>query len=111
MHVLFLHEFHLKSLRVRRFVMHLDLREWVLPVSMPPKRYRSQKDDDASPPPPPPQMKPYERASVDMLAGITRMLERQSESSGKSHEEDVAERFRKKGPKEFAGTTGPLGAE
>ncbi|KZV34177.1 hypothetical protein F511_40358 [Dorcoceras hygrometricum] len=36
---------------------------------------------------------PYERASVDMLSGITRMLERQSERSGKSHEKDVAERF------------------
>ncbi|KZV19659.1 hypothetical protein F511_41896 [Dorcoceras hygrometricum] len=37
-----------------------------------------------------------------MLVGITRMFERQSEHSGKSHEEDLAERFRKQGPKEFA---------
>ncbi|KZV23249.1 TMV resistance protein N-like [Dorcoceras hygrometricum] len=46
-----------------------------------------------------------------MLAGITRILERQSEHSGKSHEEDVAERCCKQGPKEFAGTTDPLVAE
>ncbi|KZV57401.1 hypothetical protein F511_11253 [Dorcoceras hygrometricum] len=38
-----------------------------------------------------------------MLTGITKMLERQSERSGKLHEEDVAEQFRKQGPKEFAG--------
>ncbi|KZV23763.1 isoflavone reductase-like protein [Dorcoceras hygrometricum] len=44
----------------------------------------------------------YERA-VDMLAVITKMLERESERPGKSHEEDVTERFRKQGPKEFAG--------
>ncbi|KZV16799.1 hypothetical protein F511_11725 [Dorcoceras hygrometricum] len=54
---------------------------------------------------------PYERASVNMLAGITRLLERQSERPGNSHEEDVVERFRKQGPKEFAGTTDPLVAE
>ncbi|KZV35561.1 hypothetical protein F511_33357 [Dorcoceras hygrometricum] len=48
---------------------------------------------------------------MDMLAGITRLLERQSEQPGKSHEEDVPERFRKQGPKEFAGTIGPLVAE
>ncbi|KZV24185.1 hypothetical protein F511_03502 [Dorcoceras hygrometricum] len=46
-----------------------------------------------------------------MLAGITRILERQSEHSGKSHEEDFAERCCKQGPKEFAGTTDPLPAE
>ncbi|KZU86119.1 hypothetical protein F511_45976 [Dorcoceras hygrometricum] len=46
-----------------------------------------------------------------MLAGITRLLERQLERPGKSHEEDVAERFRKQGPKEFACTTDPLVAE
>ncbi|KZV06603.1 hypothetical protein F511_45916 [Dorcoceras hygrometricum] len=38
---------------------------------------------------------------MDMLAVITRMLERQSERSGKSHEEDVAELFRKQGPRSF----------
>ncbi|KZV24540.1 hypothetical protein F511_40992 [Dorcoceras hygrometricum] len=38
-----------------------------------------------------------------MLAGITRLLERQAERPGKSLEEDVAERFGKQGPKEFAG--------
>ncbi|KZV40733.1 hypothetical protein F511_25755 [Dorcoceras hygrometricum] len=37
-----------------------------------------------------------------MLAGITRMLERQSQRSGKSYEEDVAERFCKQGPKDTA---------
>ncbi|KZV21850.1 hypothetical protein F511_06560, partial [Dorcoceras hygrometricum] len=63
------------------------------------------------PPTPPPQMTPYERASVDMLAGITKMLERQSERSVKSHEEDVTERFHKQGPKGFAETTYPLIAE
>ncbi|KZV28648.1 hypothetical protein F511_13780, partial [Dorcoceras hygrometricum] len=56
-------------------------------------------------------LKPHERASVSMLAGITRILERQSEHSGKSHEEDFAERCCKQGPKEFAGTTDPLVAE
>ncbi|KZV58776.1 hypothetical protein F511_28743 [Dorcoceras hygrometricum] len=61
--------------------------------------------------PPPPQMTPYERASVDLLAGITKIQERQSERSRKSHEEDVAERFRNQGPKEIAGTTDPLVAE
>ncbi|KZV36917.1 hypothetical protein F511_26230 [Dorcoceras hygrometricum] len=74
-------------------------------------RARDQQDDDASPPPPPPQMTPYERASVGMLVGITRMLERQSERFGNSHEEDVAERFRKQGPKKFFETTDPLVAE
>ncbi|KZV16655.1 hypothetical protein F511_44017 [Dorcoceras hygrometricum] len=49
--------------------------------------------------------------SVSMLAEITRILERQSERSGKSHEEDVAERFRKQGPKEFAGTSDSLVVE
>ncbi|KZV38774.1 hypothetical protein F511_19923 [Dorcoceras hygrometricum] len=43
-----------------------------------------------------------------MLDGITRILERQSERSGKSPREDVAERFRKQGPKEFAGTSDPV---
>ncbi|KZV51691.1 anamorsin [Dorcoceras hygrometricum] len=57
------------------------------------------------------ELTPYERASLDMLARITRMLERQSERSEKSHEEDVAERFRKQGPKEILGTTDPLVSE
>ncbi|KZV33373.1 hypothetical protein F511_13178 [Dorcoceras hygrometricum] len=79
---------------------------------MPPRRDRTQQDDATLPhPPPPPQLNPYERASVDMLGGITRLLERQSERPGKSHEEDFAERFCKQGPKEFAGTTDPLVAE
>ncbi|KZV54204.1 hypothetical protein F511_13837 [Dorcoceras hygrometricum] len=78
---------------------------------MPPRRSRDQQDDDAPPPTPLPQMMPYERASVDMLAGITRMIERQSERSRKSHEEDVAEWFRKQGPKELAETTEPLVAK
>ncbi|KZV46454.1 GTP-binding protein chloroplastic [Dorcoceras hygrometricum] len=63
---------------------------------MPPRRARDQQDDDAPPPPPPPHLRPYERASVVMLAGITRLLERQSERPGKFHKEDVAERFRKR---------------
>ncbi|KZV16687.1 hypothetical protein F511_20608 [Dorcoceras hygrometricum] len=75
---------------------------------MPPSRARDQQDDD---PPPPPQLTPYERASMDMLDEITRILERQSERSGKSHEEDMAERLRKQGPKEFSGTSDPLVAE
>ncbi|KZV30638.1 hypothetical protein F511_11155 [Dorcoceras hygrometricum] len=70
---------------------------------MPPRRVRDQQDDDAPPPPPPPHLTPYERISVDMLDGITKMLERQSQRSGKSHEEDVAKRLCKQGPKEFAG--------
>ncbi|KZV48326.1 hypothetical protein F511_41798 [Dorcoceras hygrometricum] len=61
---------------------------------MTPRRHRTQQDDATPPPPsPPPQLTPYERASVDMLAGITRLLERHSERPRKSHEEDVAERF------------------
>ncbi|KZV21023.1 hypothetical protein F511_28245 [Dorcoceras hygrometricum] len=60
---------------------------------MPPRRARDQQEDDTPPPPRPPQMTLYERDSVDMLAGITRMLERQSERPGKSHEEDVAPGF------------------
>ncbi|KZT75973.1 hypothetical protein F511_47003 [Dorcoceras hygrometricum] len=72
---------------------------------MPPRRDRTQQDDATPPPfPPPPQLTPYERASVDMLAGITRLLQRKSERPGKSHEEDVAERFRKQGPN--VGTSG-----
>ncbi|KZV35031.1 hypothetical protein F511_19778 [Dorcoceras hygrometricum] len=50
-------------------------------------------------------------ASLDILAEISRLLERKSERPGKSHEEDVAERFRKQGPKEFSGTSDPLAAE
>ncbi|KZV22636.1 hypothetical protein F511_13095 [Dorcoceras hygrometricum] len=46
-----------------------------------------------------------------MLARVTRLLERQSERSGKSHEEDVAEQFHNQGPKEFAGTIDPLAVE
>ncbi|KZT76388.1 hypothetical protein F511_46587 [Dorcoceras hygrometricum] len=69
---------------------------------MPPRRDRTQQDDATPPPPtPPPQLTPYERASVDMLVGITKLLERQSERPDKSHEDDVAERFHKQGPKEF----------
>ncbi|KZV49191.1 carboxyl-terminal-processing peptidase 1, chloroplastic [Dorcoceras hygrometricum] len=74
------------------------------PKTMPPHRIREQQqDDDLPPPPPPPQLKPYERASASMLAGITRILERQSERSGKSHEEDVAETFSKQVPKDLPG--------
>ncbi|KZV53149.1 hypothetical protein F511_16484 [Dorcoceras hygrometricum] len=39
---------------------------------MPTRRVRDQQDDDAPPHPPHPEMTPYERASIDMLAGITR---------------------------------------
>ncbi|KZV44302.1 hypothetical protein F511_26210, partial [Dorcoceras hygrometricum] len=70
-----------------------------------------QDDATPPPPPPPPQLIPYERASVDMLARITRLLERQPERPRKSYEEDKVERFRKKGPKEFSGTTDPIVAE
>ncbi|KZV27108.1 inactive rhomboid protein 1-like [Dorcoceras hygrometricum] len=76
-----------------------------------PRRARDQQDDDAPPPHPPPQMTPFERANVEMLAGITRILERQSERSGKPHEEDVTERFCKEGRKEFVGTTDSLAVE
>ncbi|XP_073158651.1 uncharacterized protein [Henckelia pumila] len=65
------------------------------------------------PPPPPPQnrMTALEQASATMMAGITALLEQQAARPRLSHEEDVAERFQKKGPKEFAGTTDPLVAE
>ncbi|KZV24929.1 hypothetical protein F511_28500 [Dorcoceras hygrometricum] len=79
---------------------------------MPPRCNGEQQQDDDLPPPPPVQMMSFERANVEMLAEITRLLERQTErSGGKSHEEDIAERFRKQGPKDFAGTTDPLVAE
>ncbi|KZV35605.1 hypothetical protein F511_26678 [Dorcoceras hygrometricum] len=48
-------------------------------------------------------LKPHERASVSMLVEITRILERQSEHSGKSPEEDIAETFSKQGPKDLPG--------
>ncbi|KZV26707.1 hypothetical protein F511_34383 [Dorcoceras hygrometricum] len=51
---------------------------------MPPRRDRTQQDDATPPTLPPVQLTPYERAIMDMLAGITKMLERQSERSGKS---------------------------
>ncbi|KZV51129.1 hypothetical protein F511_43553 [Dorcoceras hygrometricum] len=94
--------------------MHLDLRDKVLVYQYASQSDRSHQDDatpTSPPPPPPPQLTPYERASVDMLAGITRLLERQSERPGKSHEEDVAEWFRKQGPKYFSGTIDPLVSE
>ncbi|KZV47763.1 hypothetical protein F511_23268 [Dorcoceras hygrometricum] len=91
--------------------MHLDLREKVLVYQYTSRRDMTQQDDATPPPPPPPQLTPYERASVDMLAGITRLLKRHSERPRKFHEDDVAERFHKQGPKEFAGTTDPLVAE
>ncbi|KZV49800.1 hypothetical protein F511_20380 [Dorcoceras hygrometricum] len=69
---------------------------------MPPGCAGDQQDDDA-PPLPPPHLTPYERASVEMLAGITRLLERQSERPGKSHEEDVAERFTSRDPRSLLG--------
>ncbi|KZV22645.1 hypothetical protein F511_44109 [Dorcoceras hygrometricum] len=79
---------------------------------MPPIHDRTHQDDATPPPPPPPpHLTPYERASVDILAGITRLLERQSERPWKLHEEDVAERFRKQGPNEFVGTIDTLVAE
>ncbi|KZV25186.1 transferase, transferring glycosyl group [Dorcoceras hygrometricum] len=68
-------------------------------LTMPPRRNREQQQDDDLPPPPPPQMTPFERANMEMLAMITRLLERQTERPEKSHEEDIAERFRKQGPK------------
>ncbi|KZV36322.1 hypothetical protein F511_27214 [Dorcoceras hygrometricum] len=39
---------------------------------MPPRRARDQQDDAT--PHPPPQLTPYERACVDMIAGISRSL-------------------------------------
>ncbi|KZV48286.1 hypothetical protein F511_30533 [Dorcoceras hygrometricum] len=90
----------------------VELESHTSSLTMLPRHDRTHQDDATpSPPPPPPQLTPYERARVDMLAGITRLLERQSERPGKSDEEDVAERFCKQGPKEFAGTTDPLFAE
>ncbi|XP_073137187.1 uncharacterized protein [Henckelia pumila] len=71
----------------------------------------NQGDENRQNPPPPPQITPFERANVDMLAGITSLLVHQSAQPRKSYEEDVAERFKKQGPKEFSGTTDPLVAE
>ncbi|XP_073127686.1 uncharacterized protein [Henckelia pumila] len=92
---------------------------------MAPRRVLRQKDpegagqdgDQREPPPPPPPLPPappliaFERASVDMLAGITRLLEHQADRPRKTREEDIAERFRRQDPKEFAGTTDPLVSE
>ncbi|KZV14723.1 hypothetical protein F511_41298 [Dorcoceras hygrometricum] len=68
-----------------------------------PRRAIDQQDDDAPPPPPPPHLTPHERASVDMLAGITRLLERQLERPEKSHEEDVAGDSASRDPRSFSG--------
>ncbi|XP_073120567.1 uncharacterized protein [Henckelia pumila] len=68
-------------------------------------------DDTNQNPPPPPPLTPFEQASVNMWARITRLLENQAAQPRKSHEEDVAERFKKQEPKEFKGTTDPLVAE
>ncbi|XP_073133443.1 uncharacterized protein [Henckelia pumila] len=59
----------------------------------------------------PPLLTPFEQASVNLWARITRLLENQAAQPRKSHEEDVAERFKKQEPKEFRGTTDPLVAE
>ncbi|XP_073137867.1 uncharacterized protein [Henckelia pumila] len=45
------------------------------------------------------------------MAGITALLEQQTARPRLTHDEDVAERFQKKGPKKFTGTTDPLIAE
>ncbi|KZV49956.1 hypothetical protein F511_04264 [Dorcoceras hygrometricum] len=58
---------------------------------------------------PSPIMTPYERDNEDMLAGMTRILERQSERSGKSHEEDVAERSARRDTKNLLGEICVLG--
>ncbi|XP_073139055.1 uncharacterized protein [Henckelia pumila] len=68
-------------------------------------------DETNQNPPPPPPLTPFEQASVNMWAGITRLLENQAAQPRKSHEEDVAERFKKQEPKEFKGTTNPLVSE
>ncbi|XP_073138716.1 cytochrome P450 76T24-like [Henckelia pumila] len=72
-------------------------------VNMPPRR--DVRDGGNHDPPPAPPLMPFERANVDMLAGITRLLKHQAGQPRKTHEEGVAERFRKKGTKEFGGTT------
>ncbi|XP_073139115.1 uncharacterized protein [Henckelia pumila] len=68
-------------------------------------------DETNQNPPPPPPLTPFEQASVNMWAGITILLENQAAQPRKSHEEDVAKRFKKQEPKEFKGTTDPLVAE
>ncbi|XP_073138293.1 uncharacterized protein [Henckelia pumila] len=45
------------------------------------------------------------------MTGITALLEQQATRPRLSHDEDVAERFQKKGPKEFSGVTDLLVAE
>ncbi|XP_073153154.1 uncharacterized protein [Henckelia pumila] len=45
------------------------------------------------------------------MAGITGLLDQQSARPRLTHDEDMAERFQKKGPKEFTGTTDPFIAE
>ncbi|XP_073157162.1 uncharacterized protein [Henckelia pumila] len=62
---------------------------------------------------PPPQnpLSALEQANANMMAGITALLEQQAARPKLSHDEDVAERFQKKGHKEFACATDPLIAE
>ncbi|XP_073154210.1 uncharacterized protein [Henckelia pumila] len=65
-------------------------------------------------PPTPPQqnsLTALEQASANMMTGITALLEQHAARPRLTHDEDVAERFQKKGPKEFSGSTDPLVAE
>ncbi|XP_073121037.1 uncharacterized protein [Henckelia pumila] len=81
---------------------------------MAPRRMNRRGDPHPPPPPPPPpcdQLSALEKDNADMMVGITRLLEHQITRPGMSHDEAVAERFQKKGSKEFTGTTDPLIAE
>ncbi|XP_073141019.1 uncharacterized protein [Henckelia pumila] len=80
---------------------------------MPPRPMNRRGGSPPTPPPPPPQnpLAALEQDNANMMAGITALLEQQATCPRLSYEEDVAERFQKKGPKEFVGTTDPLVAE
>ncbi|XP_073139123.1 uncharacterized protein [Henckelia pumila] len=77
--------------------------------SMPPR----QMNRRGNPPTPPQQnsLTALEQACANMMTGITALLEQHAARPRLTHDEDVAERFQKKGPKEFSGSTDPLVAE
>ncbi|XP_073153743.1 uncharacterized protein [Henckelia pumila] len=74
---------------------------------MPPR----QMNRRGNPPPPQNPLTALEQASATMMEGINALLGQQAARPRLTHDEDVAERFQKKGPKEFIGNTDPLVAE
>ena len=76
--------------RIRYFIMHTNLlTEANLVIrEIPPRRETSGNETEQPQIPTPPVLTPYEQASVDMLAGITKLLENQVSKPKISHEEE-----------------------